>query len=411
MRKRNFLATAVTLALCAATLVGCGSSDDSSAAGPVEYETAPAEYAESADNESVDQAPAEYAETDDDWHGLADVTGENDDFGQVPEDEQIPWDDEYAEQEVEGETVGTTEAGKAEGIIVLQVDYKTNSFAPTFTVSAINPQTGDSHMVSSFVFEHVARVQEKDFLVEPAYEQARYFNYRDLFNEDFTLVAATKTFLNNEEKHAGWMDQSGNFFDVTEALGEGRQSDFDEAKHYKALGFTPDGNFAYADVEDQRHPVYYMVPLDNITPGESYQVNGDTPYIMDDYSDAWNWRRTHYQTCWINDDQFLAVTYHDSAMSCVCITVSSQAIEQIVPSGSQTSWSPVLGPDGASIAFMSAPAEGTDNPAIYLTDINGAAPTKLKTTYTPLCGRLGDGGSVLYNISPAYYYASVLEWK
>lgn len=313
-----------------------------------------------------------------------------------------------SEEEIDSEL----ESGEVEGIIVLQADYKTNSFAPTFVVSAINPQTGDYRAISSFIFEHVARAQETEFLIEPAYELARYFNYRDMFNDDFTLMAATKTFLGNEEKHAGWVNQSGEFFDVTEALSEGRQSDFDAAKHYKAIGFTPDGNFAYADVENPRHPVYHMVPLNSITPGASYQVEGSEPYIMDDYSDSWRWARGHYQTCWIDDDQFLAVTYDSQVMTCEILTISSQSATEIVPIGSQTSWSPVLGPDGFSVAFMSAPQKGIENPSIYLTNFDGSVtPVKLETSYSPFCGRVGDGGSVMYTISPAYYYASILEWR
>lgn len=391
---RKVFVTILTLALSATMLVGCGSSQPTAAAPTYEEPTDAAAFADEVEEEPViTTEPATTA-------GLEGVTGENDDFGRPPEDECVAWEEEAEE-----------EASNIDGVIVLQADYKTNSFAPTFVVSAIDPQTGDYHTISSFTFEHVARAQETEFLIEPAYELARCFNYRDMFNDDFTLMAATKTFLGNEEKHAGWMNQSGEFFDIAEALGEGRQSDFDAAKHYKAIGFTPDGNFAYADVEDPRHPVYYMVPLDDVTPGASRQVEGSEPYIMDDYSDAWVWARGHYQTCWIDSDQFLAVTYDSQAMICEILTVSSQSATEIVPIGSQTSWSPVLGPDSTSVVFMSAPQKGTENPGIYFTDINGATPTRLETSYNSFCGRVGDGGSVLYNISPGYYYTSVLDWK
>lgn len=399
--KRKIL-TVLLATIAYTTLVGCGSSQEPTTVADYEEPTDAAVYADEAEEEpaiSTEPAPSS---------GLEDVTGENDDFGRPPEDDIVPWDEM---EESEGVNEEVPVAGEVEGIIVLQADYKTNPFAPTFVVSAINPQTGDYHTISSFTFEHVARAQETEFLVEPAYELARYFNYRDMFNDDFTLMAATKTFLGNEEKHAGWVNQSGEFFDVTEALGESRRSDFDAAKHYKTIGFTLDGNFAYADVEDPRHPVYYMVSLNNITPRTSYQVEGSEPYIMDDYSDSWRWARGHYQTCWIDDNQFLAVTYDSQVMICEILTVSSQSATEIVPIGSQTSWSPVLGPDSSSIAFMSAPQKGTENPGIYFTDINGTTPIRLETSYNSFCGRVGDGGSVLYNISPGYYYASILDWK
>lgn len=406
MMRRKFFATVLALALSVATMVGCGSSADSAAG--MGGDTGPAAYADGT-AEVVDESPAEIAEPDNTSQGLADVAGENDDFGRPPEEDLVPWDVEAGEEDVTEEVPVT---GEIEGIIMLQADYKTNSFAPTFVVSAINPQSGEYHMISSFVFEHVARVQEDEFIVDPAYEMARYYNYRGMFNKDYTLMAATKTFLGNEESHVGWVNQSGEFFDVTEALGENRQSDFEDTKHYEAVGFTPDNSFIYADIEDYHHPVYYMVPVDNILPGASYHVENTHPYIMDVYSDTWRWIDDIKPTCWVDDGQFLAVRRSGQAMTCIKVTISSQSVDEIVPIGSQTSWSPVLGPDGSSVAFLSAPLEGTENPSIYLTNVSrDGTPTKLETPYTPLCGRVADNGSVLSNISLAYYYASILEWR
>lgn len=397
MRKK-FFATVVTLALCATTLVGCGSSAESS----VNHE----EPAAPASADVVEETPATSVEPGDISYGLADVTGENDDFGHVPEDECVPWDTESAEEVVVPET------GEVEGIIVLQGDYKSNSFAPSFVVSAIDPQTGDYRTVSSFVFEHVARVQEDEFLIEPSYKFTCCSNYRNMFNDDFTLMIATKTLLSNEAMHAGWIDESGEFFDVTVALNEQAQSGFEELKHYVAIGFTNDNRFVYAEMTDWQHPFYRAVPLDNIVPGASYEITEDEPYIMGVNSKVWKWARGVAKTCWVNDDQFLAVEHSDQAMICTLATVSNQTTVQIVPTGSQSSWSPVLGPDGTSVAFMSAPVKGNENPSIYITNLDGSAtPTKLETSYYPLCGRVGDGGSVMYTISPAYYYASILEWR
>lgn len=411
MRKR-FFATVLALALSVATMVGCGGHEyENSSSLP--YDAGVADQFKDdligyGDDEEIDRKFG--SGSDDLSQGMTDVTSEGDDFGRPPEEDIVPWDEMGEGEETVIEEVPV--AGEVEGIIVLQADYKTNSFAPTFVVSAINPQSGDFHTVSSFTFEHVARVKEDEFIVDPAYEMARYYNYRGMFNDDYTLMAATKTFLSNEESHAGWVNQTGEFFNVTEALGENRQSDFEDSKRYEAVGFTPDNNFIYANVEDRRHPVYYMVPVGNIVPGASYQVENAHPYIMDVYSDTWRWIDDIKPTCWISDDQFLAVRRSGQAMTCIKVTISNQSVDEIVPVGSQTSWSPVLGPDSSSVAFLSAPLEGTESPSIYLTDVSGeGTPTKLETSYTPLCGRVADNGSVLSNISLAYYYASVLEWR
>ena len=177
--RRKFFATVLALALSVATMVGCGSSADSAA--DMGGDTGPAAYADGT-TEVVDESPAEIVEPDDTSQGLADVAGENDDFGRPPEEDLVPWDVEAGEEDVTEEAPVT---GEIEGIIMLQADYKTNSFAPTFVVSAINPQSGEYHMISSFVFEHVARVQEDEFIVDPAYEMARYYNYRGMFNKDY----------------------------------------------------------------------------------------------------------------------------------------------------------------------------------------------------------------------------------
>lgn len=406
MRKKVVMML-LMVAMSAMTLAGCGKSDYGNPPG-LAYDAGVADTFK--DDLAGYGDPAEIDEEFNNQENEVVIETEADtDFGRPSEEDLVPWDEmesETADEEMEPET------GEAKGIIVLQVDWKSNTFAPTFVVSAIDSNTGDYCTVSSFAFEHVARVQEDEFLIEPAYELSRYSNYRDMFNEDFTLMAATKTFLSNEEKHAGWVDQSGEFFDLTIALNEQAQSDFDTAKHYKSAGFTTNGNFVYADVEDPHNPIYYMVPLNKVGPGASFRVDGGHPYIMDIHSDAWNWTQGYHPTCWINTNEFLAVRISDTVMTCLRATVSTKTTTEIVPTGSQTSWSPVVGPDGISVAFLSAPLKGTEEPSIYITDISGdTTPIKLETLYPLLGGRYVENGPVMPIISRAYYYASILEWR
>lgn len=405
--KKKFFVTVLALALSVVTMVGCGSSADSAA--DMGGDTGPAAYADET-AEVVDEAPAEIAEPDDTSQGLADVAGENDDFGRPPEEDLVPWDVEEGEETVTEEVPVT---GEIEGIIVLQADWRTG--VPIFTVNAINPDTGEYHNVSSFTFDIAAPINADDYTIAPfaSFFPTEYLdaNYASLFNSDYTCMVATKTFLGNEEQHAGWVDQSGNFFDVTEALGEGRQSDFDEIKKITALGFTPDNNFVYIDETHPDESEYRFVPLDNIVPGASYQADAaDRRIIMDRQS--WGWLKNARPTNWVNEDQFLTVSHSDGEMVCALATVSSQSIVEIVPTGSLSSWSPVLGPDGSSVVFMAAPTRGTDNPSIYLTDISGSStPTKLETSYLPINSRVTDGGSLREVISIAYCYSSILEWR
>lgn len=397
MKKKVFAAVVTTLALCATTLVGCGSSADSSAS--YEEPTGPAVYAE------VEETPAVSEEIVAEVSGLDDVTGENDDFGRPPEDECVAWDAESTEEAV------MPEAGEAKGIIVLQVDY--TNYYPSFVVSAIDPQTGDYATVSSFTFDHAARVNETEFIIEPAHQTARSSNYRGLFNDDFTLMAATKTFLSNEAKHAGWIDQSGEFFDLTLALNEQAQSDFDATELYASIGFTDDGNFVYIHPDGRYDSTYHVVALTEIAPGASHEITADDRYIMDYYaSDAWKWVSTCYPSCWVSEDQFLTTMGSGTGGTvCALATISGRSMQPLVPAESQTSWSPVIGPDGTSVAFLAAPIQGTDQPSIYLTDIGGASsPTKLETSYSPIFRKDGFNNIPLA-ISISQYYASILEWR
>ena len=138
--KIRFFATVLTLTLSVATMAGCGSSADSAA--DVGGDTGPAAYADET-AEVVDEAPAEIAEPDDASQGLADVAGENDDFGRPPEEDLAPWDVEAGEEDVTEEVPVT---GEIEGIVVLLADWRTG--VPIFTVNAINPDTeiGRAHV-------------------------------------------------------------------------------------------------------------------------------------------------------------------------------------------------------------------------------------------------------------------------
>lgn len=422
--KRKFFATVVTLALSAVMLVGCGSS---SAETAINTDDAPAEFADTADYvESDEPAIPDDSDTDNvDVEPYVNEQGEvltqapnddiaeNDNFGQAPEEDIVSWD-EMTEDE-EDATEEAPVAGDIEGIIVLQADWRTG--VPIFTVSAINPDTGDYHNVSSFTFEIAAPINADDYTIAPfaylttSWTDCLNANYASLFNSDYTCMTATKTFLGNEEKHAGWIDQSGNFFDVTEALGEGRQSDFEEVKKIIAVGFTDDNNFVYLDGTNPDEYTYRFVPLDNIVPGASYPVDDADKRLMWDRQ-TWGWLKTARPTNWVSEDQFLTVSHSNGEMVCALANVSDQSITEIVPTGSLASWSPVLGPDGLSVAFMAAPAKGTDNPTIYLTDISGnGTPTKLETSYLPINSRISDGGSLREIISIAYCYSSVLEWR
>ncbi len=407
--KKRFFATVLTLALSAVMLMGCGSSPAEAETDPANI---PAEFAEPAGSDGSaipDDSTAETTsntyvvnEQDEAITQFPNDNGMDDDFGRPPEEDLVSWDVEAGEEDVTEEVLVT---GEVEGIIMLQADWGSD-VVPTFTVSAINPDTGEYHTVSSFMFEVAAPIRADDYTVIPERGYTLDANYASLFNGDYTCMVATKTFLGNEEQHAGWVDQSGNFFDVTEALGEGRQSDFDDAVHFIAVGFTDDNYFVYTKPP---YDIYYFVPLDNLVPEAILQVGNEDKRIMRN-QEAWGWLKWNRPTCWLDNNTFLV----DDTLEgqCGIASISEQSIRSYIPGESRTNWSGVVSPDGTQIAFLSASQKGTDEPAIFFTNISEeTAPTKLETAYIPHCTRAYDAGNIALTVDYGYYYSSILEWR
>lgn len=395
--KKRIMATLLTTAMICIGLSGCGSSTDPNG-GMSHVETGPAGY---------EDGPAIPA---DDIPPTADTVPEESDLTSEGEEQD---QEEAVVDETMDEVPEAEDTGEIGGIVVLVADWKTDGAEPVFTVSTLDPESGEQRVVSTFVFEYAVPIRAEEFLLRPAIELSRYSNYADLFNEDYTAVAATKTFTGNEESHAGWMDQSGTFFDVTEALGEQSQSDFDEPRHYEAVGFTPDGCFAYADVTEGRpDATYYKVPLDNLVPGASYEADGTNAYVMTDYQ-TWRWLAPYTPTAWLDNSRFLACSARNSVSGvCQLFDASTRSITEFIPGESRDNWAAVIDPEKTTVAFLSAPQSGTDAPNIYLTSLDGSSsPTQLATEFAVPYTRRASNGNVMTSITIGYIYCSLLEWR
>lgn len=371
MMRRKFFATVLALVLSVATMVGCGSSADSAA--DMGGDTGPAAYADGT-AEVVDESPAEIAEPNDASQGLADVAGENDDFGRPPEEDLVPWDVEAGEEDVTEEVPVT---GEIEGIIVLQADWRDQSVL-SYTVFAVNPNTGDSCELSQFQFTNVNQYNA-EFTIQPAWRFGHYANLYDHFSNDYTKIAATKAISSSGEVHAGWLDTSGNFYDVTEALGEQAQSDFDAPASYYAVGFQED-MFIYVRSDDEQDDQYHGVSLDDITPGASWEID-DADKLIGVDRDTWYWLVGYRPTDWLDDDRVLVETMQSK---CRIATISSQTLEEYLPGEStHHNWSAVASPDGTQVAFISRPDAGNEI-NMYIASISGDNPVRLEPDFMPV---------------------------
>ncbi len=398
MMRRKFFVTVLALALSVATMVGCGSSVDSAA--DMGGDTGPAAYADGT-AEVVDESPAEIAEPDDASQGLADVAGENDDFGRPPEEDLVPWDVEAGEEDVTEEVPVT---GEIEGIIVLQADWS-DLYCPTYTVSAINPESGDYHEVSNFWFDSVFERTNPEYTIVPALQFARYANLYDQFSNDYTKAAATKTFANNGEVHAGWINTDGSFFDVTEALDEQSHGDFDDIVSYQAVGFQGDV-FIYVHSEGFRENQYYGVSVDNIVPGASWEISTADPMICED-SETWHHISGYKLTDWIDDDRLIVEANNQSYIA----TISTKTRSEYIPaSDSRYSWSTVVSPEGTRLAFLSEPKRDTTGEVgIYTMPLENGEPTRLETAFLPTFSMSGSQTIKYFSVKEKCCY--ILEWR
>ncbi len=388
--KKKVLATVVTLALSAMVLAGCGSSQEPATASY--EETGPAVYADEAEEEpAISTEPATSV-------GLEDVTGENDDFGRPPEDECVAWEEDDG---IEEEVV-VAETGEIEGIIVVQNyfyhadDGVSNIFV--YSVQAVNPNTGESTKIAEFSVRRPYNVTSEDsYYLLPLIGDTNMVGYdQRYFSSDFSKMAATKIINDKNEAHAGWFDQSGNFFDVTEALGE-QSSDFGDPVTYNAVGFTEDDLFVY---NDNPYAIFSAWAELNFRFTDLNALNiSQEGNPLDDSCQIINGNKLYAISDYI-DDTMCLVYYHDKGNKTVSAKYDMNSGEVIpyIPGESRSNWSGVSSPDGSQIAFLSMPKEGNGNPEIFIIPFEGGEPEKLNC-------------DIVFSNDTSTSPSSILEWK
>lgn len=389
--KKKTVVTILTLALSAMVFAGCGSSQESAAAASYE-ETGPAVYADEAEEEpAISTEPATSV-------GLEDVTGENDDFGRPPEDECVAWEEDDG---IEEEVV-VAETGEIEGIIVVQNyfyhadDGVSNIFV--YSVQAVNPNTGESTKIAEFSVRRPYNVTSEDsYYLLPLIGDTNMVGYdQRYFSSDFSKMAATKIINDKNEAHAGWFDQSGNFFDVTEALGE-QSSDFGDPVTYNAVGFTEDDLFVY---NDNPYAIFSAWAELNFRFTDLNALNiSQEGNPLDDSCQIINGNKLYAISDYI-DDTMCLVYYHDKGNKTVSAKYDMNSGEVIpyIPGESRSNWSGVSSPDGSQIAFLSMPKEGNGNPEIFIIPFEGGEPEKLNC-------------DIVFSNDTSTSPSSILEWR
>lgn len=387
--KKKTIVTILTLALSAMVLAGCGSSQEPATASY--EETGPAVYADEAEEEpAISTEPATSV-------GLEDVTGENDDFGRPPEDECVAWEEDDG---IEEEVV-VAETGEIEGIIVVQNyfyhadDGINNIFV--YSIESINPATGESAKIAEFSINRPHNVTSSEFYyLTPIIGLNNRFGYdRRFFSNDFSKMAATKVFNDKNETHAGWIDQSGEFFDVTEALGE-QSSDFGDPVTYGAIGFTEDNLFVYSNNPSPSYMYWHNDDFRYVSPDSNKSQEGNPLEGLCQIIDGNN--RFYCISDRIDEGTFLVDGYEGDFCGSMLYNPKSHESSEYIPGTSRSNWSGVSSPDGSQIAFLSMPKEGNGNPEIFIIPFEGGEPEKLNC-------------DIVFSNDTDMSPSSILEWR
>ncbi|MCM1126435.1 MAG: hypothetical protein NC429_08170 [Lachnospiraceae bacterium] len=314
------------------------------------------------------------------------------------------------------EALASTEESKdISGIIVMR-RLVTNTQA-LFIISAVNPDTGASHDISQFDVAHINGEENyttdyysipgryKDFVTSST--DFTSANHREWFSSDYSKLALTKTFGETGEQHVGWINADGNFFDLTEALNEGMQSEFDNPKGYLALGFLPDDSFVYVEI-DHGEWTYHRTSADYSSSDVGDQTFRDY-YLVDDHTLNTNrdhmWVN-HLVSDWIDDQHYIGnskyFTHYETDKTCFIVDTETHEKVSFIPGDSRLNWSGVLSPNSDKVAFLSAPMGNTYiAPNVYVIPIEGGDPVKVE------CGNDYFQTIVLNSLKSNYF---LLDW-
>lgn len=365
MKKCFALFLVLTISLF--TLGGCASRDDAAANGPPDPST-------SVTDPTENNEPNEEAQNQPDENGLATETPSQ--SGEEPEEPE-----------------------EVAGIIAMETDFTTLF---DFIIFSIDPESGEQRVITSLTFP--ANSEDTLYLLPSDYY---YSSAKQWVSDDFSRVAATLLIVSTGEHHAGWFTADGRFFDVTAALGLESKNDFSSPVHYYALGFAND-YFVYCMDDKENDPVYYSVPIDNVT--------GEAVVATNALYDAMPMHEYEYMlTDWIDDTRCLIdqgyESYRDRKTDSLVYDCATGEMTKYVPGDARYSWNGVASPDGTTIAFLSSAREGKNPPSLYTVELGSDSPVQIETVLnntvaskagSPSCTQYPTGGEVC---------VTLLDWR
>ncbi len=242
-------------------------------------------------------------------------------------------------------------AGEPRGIILLKSGWFDE--AKRTKIYRLNSKAGKAEPLAEFA------CRPGQSLIVPT---GVYGNRRDLFTSDWMKMAATAYV--DGLAHAGWIDQDGNFTDVTAALGLESRRDESGYTDYSAVGFRDDQTFYFRErsirgLTDELK--FYATSIDGLELGPVVEVGLDDAYAyfwQNAYHGTQTWSQTvqdRMQPNTVVNERYILSDYGDpltGAERNFVITTPEYAIP-VFEDKTVSSWSPVLSPNRQSIAYLS----------------------------------------------------------
>lgn len=397
--RRKVSAILVTVVMLIGSLAGCGSQKGSDVAntGQMESEGVYTEAHTTGGSSSSSAVAEETAEST----AMPEIMATTE---PTPEPTVAP----TAEPEVPKVTLDNLS-----GIIAAQIapGSATMSQAPIAQVYCIDTETGHATLVNDFG----KVVASSPILYETAYSipllnDTEYSDtaYR-CFSNDFRKLAVTYYTNSTTECHgddyAGWLDENGEFFNVSAALGWKSESDFDSAQYCWSVGFMDDGRFLFAHSEDGVFAdSYYAVPVDNITieAVEDFGKNCPLklPYAINGRSISNTITDRIDETHLLYDGEYSVPDRLSHQKGVSILNFETGEVTRCIPGDGMETWNGILDPTGTQLVFFAAkPGYGSSTMGLYTAPFDAsAAPSQIETDYT-----------MLYFDN--YPYSVLLDWR
>lgn len=302
-----------------------------------------------------------------------------------------------------------------------------------YTIYGVDPDTGEQRTVAEFniPLSVTSNADNSKWQIYPMFLPGwnKRVPLRGMFSADYMYMAVSRYSQDTMECRAGYYREGEKLYytDVTKSIGAVK-GDFDEPVKQMAIGFTEGNQFVLADVPNIPNFYYDTAEwaFSQVDVSDNGTVVNSTLQAFNEADDflmrgeSWEWWPENCElTDWV-DDTHCIINYPAESVGLMfggdridrwdvrILDIETQETASFIPGESRSNWGGVISPDGKSVAFLSAPASGTGNAALYVTSIDGGEPRKLCESIPSQRGSTGyiitrpDSGKTVYFL---------LEWR